>query len=145
LPHKTQNPTTPQTHQAHASQRNFQNFGNEPYFQNFGNDQSKEISILTKLMQAMFAFEKMVNNKREEKNKRVVCINCEKEGHTIHTCYKLFPQMRSVEGGEKQDQKENFKRMASRGRRIPRLCTPTLGMRMRKKTVRVNLFASWLK
>jgi gag-polypeptide of LTR copia-type len=34
---------------------------NEPYFQNFGNDQSKEIPILTKLMQAMFAFEKRVN------------------------------------------------------------------------------------
>jgi hypothetical protein len=56
-------------------------------------------------MQAIFAFEKRVNNKREEEGKRVVCINCEKEGHTIHTCYKLFPQMRSVEGGEKQDQK----------------------------------------
>jgi gag-polypeptide of LTR copia-type len=70
---------------------------NEPYFQDFGNDQSKEILILTKLMQAMFAFEKRVNNKREEEGKRVVCINCEKEGHTIHTCYKFFPQMRSVE------------------------------------------------
>jgi hypothetical protein len=46
-----------------------------------------------------------------------VCINCEKEGHTIHTCYKLFPQMRSVEGGEKQDQKGNFKRDGFKGKK----------------------------
>jgi hypothetical protein len=93
---------------------------NELYFQNFGNDQSKEILILTKLMQTIFAFEKMVNNKREEEGKRVVCINYEKEGHTIHTCYKLFPQMRSVEGGEKQDQKGNFKRDDFKGKKNPK-------------------------
>jgi hypothetical protein len=93
---------------------------NEPYFQNFRNDQSKEILILTKLMQVMFAFEKIMNNKREEEGKRVVCINCEKEGHTIHTCYKLFPQMRSVEGGEKQDQKRNFKRDGFKGKKNPK-------------------------
>jgi hypothetical protein len=68
-------------------------------------------------MQAMFAFEKRVNKK---KGKRVVCINCEKEGHTIHTCYKLFPQMRSVEGGEKQDQKGNFKRDDFKGKKNPK-------------------------
>jgi hypothetical protein len=93
---------------------------NEPYFQNFGNDQSKKILILTKLMQAMFAFKKMMNNKREEEGKRVVCINCEKEEHTIHTCYKLFPQMRSVEGDEKQDQKGNFKRDGFKGKKNPK-------------------------
>jgi hypothetical protein len=71
-------------------------------------------------MQAMFAFEKRVNNKREEEDKRVVCINCEKEGHTIHTCYKLFPQMRSVERGEKQDQKGNFKRDGFKGKKNPK-------------------------
>jgi hypothetical protein len=71
-------------------------------------------------MQAMFAFEKRVNNKREEEGKRVVCINCEKEGHTIHTCYKLFPQMRSVEGGEKQDQNGNFKRDGFKRKKNPK-------------------------
>jgi hypothetical protein len=71
-------------------------------------------------MQAMFAFEKMVNNKREEEGKIVVCINCKKEGHTIHTCYKLFPQIRSVEGGEKQDQKRNFKRDSFKGKKNPK-------------------------
>jgi hypothetical protein len=93
----------------------------------------------------MFAFEKRVNNKREEKGKRVVCINCEKEGHTIHTCYKLFPQMRSVEGDEKQDQKENFKRDGFKGKKNPNAMHSDTWDEDEKEDGESDHFASWLK
>jgi hypothetical protein len=81
----------------HSSPNNFNpsssqpRSSNEPYFQNFGNDQSKEILILTKLMQAMFAFEKRVNNKREKKAREWCTLIVRRKGtqFTLATSFSL--------------------------------------------------------
>lgn len=56
----------------------------------------------------MLEFEKKYNKKCEEKNKEIVCFGCNKEGHSIEVCYKLFPKKK--EGGEQQDRSYRLRR-----------------------------------
>ena len=92
-----------------SNQRPFNSSSNssslDTWFQSFGVDNSKEIPILSKMMQGFFAFEKRFNARRDEDGKRIVCFFCEKEGHTIHQCFRLFPHLKSQDGIEKQEQK----------------------------------------
>ena len=74
----------------------------------------QDVAVLTNMFQGMLSFEKRYNKERVLKNKKVVCFSCQKEGHTIHTCYKVFPKLkeRSDEGTQERKpkyQKEGYK------------------------------------
>jgi hypothetical protein len=42
---------------------------------------------------------------------------CEKEGHSIHICFKIFSQMRNQDGDDRQYRKGNFKRNYFKGKK----------------------------
>ena len=95
------------------------NYNNYPHTKesaspSFTSEIPQDAAALTHLFQGMLNFEKKYNKERALKNKKVVCFLCQKEGHTIYTCYKIFPKLkeRSNEGAQERKpkyQKEEYK------------------------------------
>ena len=87
-----------------SSQSNRKNF-----IQRIDHEVSKDALLLSKMFQGMLEFEKKYNKEREEREKKVVCFMCQREGHTIHSCFKIFPHLKSNDE-DKQDRKGKSKR-----------------------------------
>ena len=113
-------PTKSKTVAFPAQNRNFPSSSNIPNSSNtrLSNDQfinkidhesSKDALLLSKMFQGMLDFERKYNKDREEKSKRVMCFACHREGHTIQTCFKLFPQLKNADGEGQQDRKPRQK------------------------------------
>ena len=82
---------------------------NDQFINKIDHETSKDAFLLSKMFQGMLDFERKYNKNREEKNKRVMCFACHREGHTIQTCFKLFPQLKNEEGERQQDRKPRQK------------------------------------
>ena len=71
---------------------------------------------MSKIIQGMLEFEQQYNKRREEKNKRIMCIVCHKEGHTMKSCYKLYPRDKTEEG--RQDRRPRPSTKRSQGKKM---------------------------
>ena len=78
-------------------------FNRDIFIQRLDHEVSKNPLLISEALQGMLLFERRYNKRREEKKKRVICFMCQKEGHTIHTCYELFPKPRRQESDDEQD------------------------------------------
>jgi hypothetical protein len=65
----------------------------------------------------MLNFKKKFNKEREEHDKKVICCGCHKEGHTIHSCFLLFPHLKGTDGTSRQDRKDKFVKDGFNGKR----------------------------
>jgi hypothetical protein len=80
--------------------------------------------LLSKMFQGMLNFEKKFNKEREEHDKKVICFGCHKEGHTIHSCFLLFPHPKGTEGINCQDRKDKFVKDNFKGKRKAKAMNP---------------------
>jgi hypothetical protein len=69
------------------------------------------------MFQGMLNFEMKFNKEREEYDKKVICFECHKEGHTIHSCFLFFPHLKGTDGTSLQDKKDKFAKDGFKGRR----------------------------
>ena len=65
----------------------------------------------------MLEFERKYNKEREEKNKRLMCFACHREGHSIQTCFKIFPQLKNSDGGGQQERRSKPKYEGYKGKK----------------------------
>jgi hypothetical protein len=56
----------------------------------------------------MLNFEKKFNKERKEHEKNVIYLGYHKEGHTIYSCFLLFPHLKGTDDTSRQDQKDKF-------------------------------------
>ena len=77
---------------------------------NFAVELPKDVNALTTMFDGMLSFEKKYNKERALKNKKVVCFACQKEGHTIHSCYKVFPHLKEKNDEGNQECKSWYQR-----------------------------------
>ncbi|KAJ1703663.1 hypothetical protein LUZ63_003442 [Rhynchospora breviuscula] len=69
------------------------------------------------MFRAIMIFEGKFNKERLDNNERALCFVCQKEGHTMYTCFKLFPHLKKdkEDGGKKRgdgrykSKKEHYK------------------------------------
>ena len=88
----------------------------ETLIQRLDHEVSKDALLLSKMFQGMLDFEKKYNKEREEREKKVVCFMCQREGHTIQSCFKLFPHLKSNDE-DKLERKGRFKRDFNKGKK----------------------------
>ncbi|KAJ1691811.1 hypothetical protein LUZ63_015966 [Rhynchospora breviuscula] len=69
----------------------------------FDLDEDKQGAVLSKMFRAIMIFEGKFNKERLDNDERALCFVCQKEGHTIYTCFKLFPHLKKdkEDGGKK--------------------------------------------
>lgn len=110
LKHESKSKTMafPAQNRNHPSSSN-NRLSNDQFINKIDHESSKNALLLSKMFQGMLDFERKYNKEREEKNKRVMCFACHREGHTIQTCFKLFPHMKSSDGDGQQDRKPRQK------------------------------------
>ena len=82
---------------------------NDQFINKIHHESSKDALLLSKMFQELLDFERKYNMEREEKSKRVRCFSCHRKGHTIQTCFKLFPQLKNANGEGQQDRKPRQK------------------------------------
>jgi hypothetical protein len=73
--------------------------------------------LLSKMFQGILNFEKKFNKEKEEHEKNVICFECHKEGHTIHSHFLRFPHFKGTDGTSRQDRKDKFAKDGFKGRR----------------------------
>ncbi|KAJ3686570.1 hypothetical protein LUZ61_015734 [Rhynchospora tenuis] len=73
-------------------------------------DEDKQGAILSKMFRAIMIFEGKFNKDRLENEERALCFVCQKEGHTMYSCFKLFPHLkRDKEDGGKRRSDSRYK------------------------------------
>ncbi|KAJ3702073.1 hypothetical protein LUZ61_005778 [Rhynchospora tenuis] len=73
-------------------------------------DEDKQGAILSKMFRAIMVFEGKFNKERLENDERALCFVCQKEGHTMYSCFKLFPHLkRDKEDGGKRRSDGRYK------------------------------------
>ena len=97
-----------------SSQSNRDNF-----VQRLEHEVFKDAQLLSKMLQGMLEFEKKYNKEREGRDKKPVCFMCQKEGHGIHSCFKLFPHLKEKDEASRKKEVDS-KRVNSQTRRRPR-------------------------
>ncbi|KAJ1701946.1 hypothetical protein LUZ63_001725 [Rhynchospora breviuscula] len=70
----------------------------------FDLDEDKQRAVLSKMFRAIMIFEGKFNKERLDNDERALCFVCQKEGHTMYTCFKLFPHLKKdkEDGGKKR-------------------------------------------
>ncbi|KAJ1696040.1 hypothetical protein LUZ63_012738 [Rhynchospora breviuscula] len=70
----------------------------------FDLDEDKQGAVLSKMFRAIMIFEGKFNKERLDNDERALCFVCQKEGHTMYTCFKLFPHLKKdkEDGGKKR-------------------------------------------
>ena len=129
----------------HKTSNNFPNYphSKEATSSSFTNDLPQDISSLTNMFHGMLSFEKKYNKERTLKNKKVVCFACQNEGHTIHTCYKVFPKLKERSDEGNQERKPRYQKD---GYKNKKKVTPTQASRMRamkRKSKKMKTWHSW--
>jgi Zn-finger protein len=89
----------------------------ENFIQSLDHEVSKDAILLSKMFQGILNFEKKFNKEREEHDKKVIYFGCHKEGHTIHSCFLLFPHLKGTDGTNRQDRKDKIVKDGFKGRR----------------------------
>ncbi|KAJ4763435.1 Pol [Rhynchospora pubera] len=67
-------------------------------------DEDKQGAVLSKMFRAIMIFEGKFNKERLENDERALCFVCQKEGHTMYSCFKLFPHLKKdkEDGGKRR-------------------------------------------
>jgi hypothetical protein len=69
------------------------------------------------MFQGMLNFEKKFNKEMKERDKKVICFGCHKEGHIIHSYFLLFPHLKGTDGTSHQDRKDKFIKDGFKGKK----------------------------
>ena len=88
---------------------NYQFESNDEIYNKLHQETSKNGELLEKLVKSSINFERKVNEERISQGKRVVCLGCNKEGHSIQSCYGIFPTKRKDGGGRQENRPRNNK------------------------------------
>jgi hypothetical protein len=86
---------------------NYQFESNDEIYSKLHQETIKNAELLEKLVKNSINFERRVNEERISQGKRVVCLGCNREGHSIQNCFGIFPTKRKDGGGRDYRPKNN--------------------------------------